>query len=1293
MNKFIHNKNIIILIIGIIFLFNSCAEFDSIISFENYYKPTDTETILEPNMRRYPKDNSLHLPPLVEFIVDYSNTRSVKYAADVRKVCDYTKIPFETLNIKNWNANLSISPSTRVLIVLETKKLNNESVAKITEFIATGGMLFIPTLNEDKRFAFLLGLIPEAEYNVDDTSKGIKFDVPFLPGMKNKTIMNDMIMYGLTKENFKSDIKILARIATSNLNPAIIENTVGQGKVIYFNFASQFEKSDRGLLFSAILNGLESIPYPIANTSTIFLDDFPSPVYDTKLEPIKSEMNLSIADFVKNVWWPDMLTLAKKHNISYCAVPAFDYNVKTQPPFLFEQWDAIKIKADNKVEPLSSWLMRDCLKHGHELGFHGYNHVSLTKKEWKNLDFIVTSLEGVHKKWKVSNFERFPVSYIPPSNVIDDLGINYLKKGMPSLKYLCSLYLGELHEGGFREYDYDPFHPNLFDYPRISSGFYLSPTEEYFINSLFLYTGIWNHFVHPDDVFQVPSPFNKSAGNYDLRNGRELGWKTTKGKKESLYSEFDEVLQRMKNTFPHIRFLNASDGGDLTLDWRANQYLHREDENNYTVEKLRPEKSITEKQYWYLYASDLHLGQVENQLKKMGHEYHKTPFLNGSLISILTSKSRLRLDNLKINPSPSILGQIKMDWATFQQQRRIYDAGEIWVDRYEENLAKEIESLRLQMIKDETINYDIWNQYATYLSWSERGAEVWKLLEEHCIIYPTRENVMYSKELEKIIWYPNELVKEKWTNAQLIVSPNDIELLNNYVANYYTPENQEKIKNALIKLLQIDTSDQTLFNYMQHLLWYEPETALVELDKIEPSEEFRELADNIMWLYANNKQMQKAYDWSFYSNDIDMATKLYWLYELQQYPLLVEEFNRYRAQNPNDYKVQAVMVGLYRGMGDFKEAWILAEQLPESKEKEQIQKEMNKDVVYVDDLLKQYLSMYHPSFFLKDVKQNLDQESRLKFGNYAETENEIQTNRDRRAALKTVHSYNWLDKNKNTHRVAATYTELYPINRDVSELDPISPQNNPDNQFLRVFGVEYRYKNPFSYDKLQYWGRARVEMDSNEWWYMQLGMGASFSKNKNFSSAQVNLFPAETAPGYAKEIYQLKTNLYHSAYFFKKINMSISIESNYYTRSKQNDDLETDNAINGIATLKLGWDHGDPRKNKFIPYLETSASKGTANFSGGYPFWMLEERLFGGGGVEWKYGLEQDKFRINIDAGHFVDTFADEFQRFTGTINYRFLNYWVFNGSFQWFNQSEFYSNTFNFGLKYYFKERKDFKK
>ena len=74
---------------------------------------------------------------------------------------------------------------------------------------------------------------------------------------------------------------------------------------------------DRGLLFAGVLKGLEGIPYPIANTATIFLDDFPAPQYEILAEPIKSEMNFTTSDFVEKVWWPDMRDLAKEFKIPY----------------------------------------------------------------------------------------------------------------------------------------------------------------------------------------------------------------------------------------------------------------------------------------------------------------------------------------------------------------------------------------------------------------------------------------------------------------------------------------------------------------------------------------------------------------------------------------------------------------------------------------------------------------------------------------------------------------------------------------------------------------------------------------------------------------------------------------------------------------------------------------------------------------------------------------------------------------------------------------------------------------
>ena len=85
--------------------------------------------------------------------------------------------------------------------------------------------------------------------------------------------------------------------------------------MLLFNSIRSFDKPLRGLMFSIALVGLEGVPYPIANTTTIFLDDYPSPLYNTYKEPIRSSMNLTISEFVADVWWPDMKKLAveRKH--------------------------------------------------------------------------------------------------------------------------------------------------------------------------------------------------------------------------------------------------------------------------------------------------------------------------------------------------------------------------------------------------------------------------------------------------------------------------------------------------------------------------------------------------------------------------------------------------------------------------------------------------------------------------------------------------------------------------------------------------------------------------------------------------------------------------------------------------------------------------------------------------------------------------------------------------------------------------------------------------------------------
>ncbi|MBC8882504.1 hypothetical protein H9X57_00995 [Flavobacterium piscinae] len=346
--------------------------------------------------------------------------------------------------------------------------------------------------------------------------------------------------------------------------------------------------------------------------------------------------------------------------------------------------------------------------------------------------------------------------------------------------------------------------------------------------------------------------------------------------------------------------------------------------------------------------------------------------------------------------------------------------------------------------------------------------------------------------------------------------------------------------------MSVDTGKESMFNYIQHLLWYEPQSALVELEKIEPSNDYREMATNITWLYANEKNYQKAYDWSFYSNEIDIANKMEWLFQLKQYDNLINEYKTHIEKNPDDYKTKALMANYYHEMGKFKEAWILASELPVSKEKESLRKSLNADVVYQEDFVQQDLLANYPELFFDNVKMAVTKTNRLKYGNFIQSENEIQTNRDRMASLITKHSYNFYDKKKNLHRIAGTYSEFFPLIRSTVDtiITDLRFQNreeneeliiSDDNKFTRVYGIEYQYKNPFSFDKYQYWSRVRLEMDNYQQTYFQFGAGISKSFNKNFSSAQVNVFPVQTAPGHAKEIYHVHTVLYQSVYIMKKL--------------------------------------------------------------------------------------------------------------------------------------------------------------
>lgn len=1232
----------------------------------------------------------LNIPPLVQFIYDKGDNESLALNNNMRKVCDYTKIPFQSIPLEEWNKEPKIGENVRVLSLLNSKKISTKSIDIITDFVARGGTLYMPFGSEDKRFSFLVGMKPENDYQTDAIAAGFLFKIPFLPGFKDHYYKKGLKFYGLKSDVFSNKIKILATAENNANYPSIIENSIGKGKVIYYNSTYFFIKEDRGLLLSGILKGLEGIPYPIINTGVIFLDDFPAPLYDIKKEPVASEMNLTITDYVHNVWWPDLLKLGKKYDISYTAMTTFDYNENIKPPFLFREWDSKKIKKGGEEVGLSTWLANDVLKNGHELAFHGYNHVSLVTKDWKNPDFMVTSLKAAEKKWAVNDFGELPVTYVPPSNIIDRVGLKQLKKGMPSLKFMCSVVIGEKKDGGYREFDFDPYEPELFDFPRISSGFYVDNDLKFAIYSQYLYTGIWSHFLHPDDIYQIPD-IHESKFEYDLRNYDNLGWYKTPNSNRAMYPEFDKILKNLKTDYPYIRYMDARQSGLMTNDWRASYFNHKSVNGMYTVEKLKPEESNYSQQDWFLYGSSEKTARIEEQLKRQGASFKKSPFLEGYLYSVRTSKPKLTLPDFKSDLATVdlnlVAANVNRDFKIFNDEVKRLAKEEIWSDDSDEKLALEIEGLRKRMLSEAKINPEVWDKYAEYLSWNDKAEDIWKMLEEHCIKYPLAENVMYSKQLSKTVYYPNDLVQEKWMSAQMLVTPNDKDLLNSYVAYFYTAENQEKIKKALINLLKVDTTHDSFLKYVDYLINYEPQNAIPELDKIKPSEEYKDMATAISWLYGDNNQFQKAYDWAAFSNDIDFYSKMQWLIELKDNQKLINEYNAYISKNPDDYRVKALMSTAYHDMGKFKESWILADELPEeSSDKETIRKMLNTDIIYEEADVQEYLVKNHPNLFYQDVLQKVIKTDRLEYGNFVNYETEMESNRKNLSSYKNVLSYNMFDKKKNLHGFAVTYSSMYRLKVDLPDYD--------DNKTHNVFGLQYQFNNPKSYEKLQYWSRFRYEYSHFKKSFFQFGAGANYSKNKSYSSAEFKIAPVENGPGHSKSIYRSQLNLYQDYSFYKYFNTSLSVEANYYNRSEVlNEKYYALESYEGSITGKIIFDRWMEKKYRFLPFIESSRSqaslgKSTIPLSSGYPYWMIDDRFYLGGGLGFAIGKSDDDFNMKIEGAWFNDDYASEFTRFTGNFNYQIFDFTAITASLEFYLQNKFYSNAFQVGIKHNLKRK-----
>ncbi|TDQ32576.1 DUF2194 domain-containing protein [Zeaxanthinibacter enoshimensis] len=1290
--------------------------------------------------------------PLVHFIMDQDPVKEDDLSHFI-KTLDYAKIPLIHSSVPEMNRSPRIGKATRVICLGETWDLSQAVIDSITVFVARGGTLLVAERNWDERMAFLLGLTPDFDLRIDDKASGMFFKSDILPGFKGKNAPHFGTTHkGLASNNFKNDVRVLATAANDKTFPLITENLLGHGRVLLYNSVNKFGKPGRGIFFSMLLNGLEGVPYPIVNTAAIFLDDFPAPLYEIDKEPVKSEMGKNVAEFVTDTWWPDMKKIANEHGIKYTAYVTFDYNRRVNPPFMFTEWDRNMFQRNGTTQSKSTWLGHDILASGHELGFHGYNHVSLLAGDWKREENILAGLEAAKKKWITLDFGSLPVSYVPPSNYIDSLGVISLSKAMPSLKYIQSTYLGDFEEGGDREFGPEPWSGHFFSFPRISSGFIFSQEDSFQIASMFLYTGVWTHFVHPDDVYQIPDMKNiQTAGDFDLRNPNRLNWRNGSGKKGML-DVFIENLEAIKKRQPLMRFMTATEAARQTAHWRYAYFEHLMFEDLYTVASDYYNDDPSHEQFWSLFARNNNQPELERFLVDQGASFKKTPFSDGHLYTIKTQKAFLSVQDIhKISGYKGVkdaLAPMVWSWRDkFNQSREKILPIKLRIGKYVQtgNIVEAIKLLENHIRNGEGVTDEHWKEYLKYLQWQDRGPEVYHLLEETYRIQPSAEVVALAKQIDTIEAYPTTEFHKKWLKRQIDWKLAGEKELLEYLELFKAADEKFYVAQVHKELLKNFYTPKRQLSLVKHLLDYEMEELFDVLQDISPcSDLYKELSYGIAWAYAHRKDYDRALDWAECTSAIDQDSRNFWImqsgallalkesdiavyfdllltneplkaaeelrtfkgclpeleplaskiattlanyghyqnavswapcamkipitdlllwhYEVGDMPQTRAIYSDHIKKYPDDVAVKQVMSEILLYKGEVSAAAAIGESLIPGKEYQAVKHSVNKSVRSLDLNNKREILKLHPSILYAKTKSDILAEVRAERGNSLVFRADAMNDKLDPTVLTFKAGYDLIDRKFNIHSVNAIRNYAYPINFIA---------DNKQNTGSVLMGLEYefmsRYRNERSYKLL-----GRLENDERGKTFFHLGASLDMNNKENFHGYSLKYAPVQTGPGYNTGIYRLHAQTHHQFKITTRLMQSVSLEGSYYTDEVQGAEIVSRSRFSIIK--QKNWTLG--------PLAEFSYSLASSDRRDGFPYWIADNRLFAGGGMQLDIGKMGDGLFVEASASHFYENQGEpSFERYTGTVHMRIKKYTILNLSAEVYTIPRFFSNSFGFGL------------
>lgn len=474
-------------------------------------------------------------------LYDGEDEASLKYQRNFQRVLHRMGLQGEFLDARRKDTVSYTDYDLVAVLFSDWDGLIGEDAYRMLRYVEQGGRLFMGLMPAAPELVYRImyrqmGVI---EYGNYVPIEGFTFAEELLAGSKGRTFQGESFFDTALGLQIDSTAQLyVTGLAEGREVPVVWKNQHGQGEILVFNATAIVGDTWTGVAGGCVATLLGDYIYPVINTKTVFIDDFPSPMYNAESQLIEEDYNRSVREFFRDIWWPDMQSAANRYGLSYVGLFIATYDDVVDP----EEFSYIG-------DSTEQYFGNSLLDNGFEMGAHGYNHQSLALEgqvpeemgynPWAgeaDMAASLSELRGIAE-------ELFPgvklYTYVPPSNYLSAEGRQAVKEALPDLQVISGVYTMEGEEGAVYVQDYVVAEDGIVEFPRATAGMLEDPFDDFTAMNIAGLYGVYSHFIHPDDIL-------------DEERGGGKDW-------QGLFNDFCDKLNLITAYYPGLRPMTAAE--------------------------------------------------------------------------------------------------------------------------------------------------------------------------------------------------------------------------------------------------------------------------------------------------------------------------------------------------------------------------------------------------------------------------------------------------------------------------------------------------------------------------------------------------------------------------------------------------------------------------------------------------------------------------------------------------------------------------------------------------------------